>query len=373
MKEKFNVKYNEYKQKFLNIKGIKYIQSIFITNKKVIIISLSITLLITFISFLYSQKIILTDSEKILIKKTLYNEKGEYIWPLVQKRISLKQWENLITSRETLIPPNKVLVLLSKWNKNLTKKEIQYIRDKLNNPNFNLTKEEALKITKTIVIVDSSLPYIEEFKKNIISKNPYEDFTFLDINSSKAQSLIKESWEKYISTPLFIYGDKNPNIVLEPWKSYFFPKSEWQFITHTIKINKEILTIIQDICKDLLILKWQSDKWLNLLALWRKGIYQIQKLYDDIKLTDKNVCFIPEDKDIWIITSDYIQSNNKLLYFLNSLSNSKEIKEVQDEKNKDIINKIKLVNAVIKNKTQFYYIDEKNTKLYMLNKIQFKN
>ena len=336
------------------------------TNKKVIVsivFSIALLLFVILYSLLSSW---LTKEQETLIEKTLYNEKSEYIWARIK-------WIRLDspTSQDN-IPSKKIQLLLTKKKEELTSNELSTIRKELNDETYWLKKEEALKITKTTVLIDTSLPYIEEFKKEITEKNPYEDFIFIDINSNEAKSILKDTEEKYISTPIFLYWDKNPNVTPEEWKKYFYPKSEDLSIIHTVTVNKELISTLKNACKEL-TLYWQyKEEELWFLAIWRKWLYRVQKMYDDLKLLDKSICFIPEEKDIDIISDSYIEDKSKLLKTYKLLEVELSKSQTISEKNKELLNKIKLINAVLKNKSEFYFLDEQWEKLYMLDKIQFK-
>lgn len=335
-------------------------------NKKVIVSIVSSIALLLFIILYSLLSSGVTKEQEALIQKTFYNEKNEYIWTRIR-------WVSLNDTNSTdNIPSKKILLLLTKKKEELTESELSTIRKELNDETYWLKKEEALNITKTTVLIDSSLPYIEEFKKKTIDKNPYEEFIFLDINSSEAKTILKDTDEKYISTPIFLYWDKNPNIALQEWKKYFYPRSEDLSIIHTVTVNKELISTLKTACKDLTVYwKYKEDE-LWFLAIWRKGLYRVQKMYDDLKLLDKSICFIPEEKDIDIINDSYVDEKSKLLKTYKLLEEELIKSQTVSEKNKELLNKIKLINAVLKNKSEFYLLDEQWEKLYMLDKIQFK-
>lgn len=186
--------------------------------------------------------------------------------------------------------------------------------------------------TKTTVLIDPTYPYIEEFKKKIVEDNQYEKFVFIDINSNKAKKILSWTKEKYTFTPIFLYWKNNPNVKLQKWKKYFYPKPEDLPIVHTVFINQKLITAFDVICKNLII-PWE---WIHFLAIWKKWLYTLQKLYDDLKLLDKGVCLI---------------DNNIIIPW---------VKNNIDE----------TINTILK--PGFYYIDRKEKKLFVIKKIFFK-
>lgn len=309
-----------------------------------------------FLNYFFFFSSSLTSLEKQTIQETFYKDWTEYTGP------KTLDWK---------IPNEETQFLLTKQN--LTEDEIEIIRKWLKNPNFKVSSDEITKITDTTVLINSSLPWIEEYKRNLVSNNQYENFIFYDINSDKAKELLSYTSKKYITTPIYIYWKTNPNINPDQLENnYFFLDEDSVNIYHTININSEVNSLILNICKDSLLIKnVSSDSYI--LSIWEEWLKGTIKDYSLLNTLNSNICYIPSisllDNTNFNL-EEYFQSSEKLVYLI--YYNNFKIKKDISTENLELSNKIKLLSSLLEHKNWLFFLSNENLKLYNLNLLKIK-